>query len=297
MNAFHLPDTWVHRTIRVVVIGCGGTGCEVVDALARLELSLKALGRENPFDVRLCDGDEVSASNIGRQRFGMRDLGKNKAVVLASRYNAEFGLDWSAYTGYCAAGDIVESAVRAPYTPLLVITAVDRASFRAELGKAASARGKKYSNHNAHLWLDIGNGSNTGQAILGHLFTWEATLGDRLPNVLNLFPNLPDIPDDDEPSCSLAEALRSQELGINRCVTDPAMFGIIAPLLTKGSVQHHGVFVDMLKARTSPLLIDPSAWDFLAKGNARKAIRRSKPLNKAAQSAKLKPSTTEFTHA
>lgn len=296
-NIFYLPDAWVRNTIRVLVIGCGGTGCEVVDALARMELSLQALGRNSPFDVTLCDGDDVSRSNIGRQRFGFRDLGKNKATVLAARYNAEYGLTWTAHPHYCNAEQTLSLSDRHSHSPLLVITAVDRASFRASLGRKAGFKRSQHAGREKHLWLDLGNGASTGQAVLGHLHTWPDTNNKRLPNVLNLFPNLPDIADDAEPSCSLAEALRHQQLGINRCVTDPAMFGILMPLLSQGSIRHHGVFIDMLSGRTNPLLIDQSAWDFMAAGNARKGKARRKGLIKSYQSATVGTSQTECANA
>lgn len=262
-HTFHAPSSLLTNPIDVIVVGCGGTGCEVVDALARMHISLLALGHPGGLKVTLVDGDSVDAVNIGRQRFAPSDIGKNKAMVLAARYNVAYGLEWEAFDSYVKPDNFVSNS--STQSAGLLITCVDRASLRVGIGKhfKASRRGQRISMKD-WLWLDFGNGASTGQAILGHLVTWESPAAElRLPNVHALYPNLHLVDDDAEPSCSLAEALRQQELGINRMVADAGMFTLLMPLLTKGKLEHHGVMVDMLAGRISPLLIDTDAWAFM----------------------------------
>lgn len=282
-HTYHLHPSFLDAPINVIVIGCGGTGCEVVDALARIDLSIRALGHPAGLRVTLADGDTVSASNIGRQRFAPSDIGKNKATVLAARYNLAFGLEWADHPFYMTPKNI-GAALPSHYRslrPVVVITCVDRASVRVAIGKHFTSRAKEaHPQQLSSLWLDFGNGASTGQAILGHLFSWSTQDDElRLPNVHNLYPHMNLIDDDAEPSCSLAEALRHQELGINRMVVDAGMFSLLMPLLTKGHLKAHGVMVDMLAGRTSPLLIDTDAWDFM-RGAPKPRKRRASQKDK-----------------
>ncbi|ULQ48399.1 PRTRC system ThiF family protein (plasmid) [Flagellatimonas centrodinii] len=279
---FSAPSSWMERAIKVDLVGCGGTGSEVADALARLHLVLLALGHPRGLSVRLWDGDVVSESNVGRQRFYPSDVGYNKAEVLAARFNVGFGLNWCARPEF-ATPRLLDGAF-SPGQDLLV-TCVDRASVRVEIGEYFRCKRAKGAvpDQTARevMWLDFGNGAVTGQVILGHLLTWKDSTGTRLPNVVNLFPGLPDVDDDAEPSCSLAAALRAQEFGINACVAQAGISSVLTPLLTKDRIGHHGVFVDIAAGQWSPLQIDPAAWDFMQGGsdssNGVKRRRRKRP--------------------
>ena len=103
------------RPIDIALIGAGGTGSQVLSGLARMNQALKALGSPG-VRVRVFDGDSVSLSNVGRQLFSPSDIGKNKAVVLVTRFNMFFGTSWEAYTydvskGLRLPGGIIISAV------------------------------------------------------------------------------------------------------------------------------------------------------------------------------------------
>ncbi|ADM11127.1 SUMO ubiquitin activating enzyme E1 subunit UBA2 [Encephalitozoon intestinalis ATCC 50506] len=59
---------------RVLVVGCGGIGCEL----------LKLLATKNLESITLIDCDNVDLSNLNRQFFfGRKDIGKSKAIVAA----------------------------------------------------------------------------------------------------------------------------------------------------------------------------------------------------------------------
>ena len=76
--------------ITIALVGCGGTGSHIAQALARIAAHTRH-GREQLRLVFL-DGDHVEEKNVGRQLFGPGDVGQNKAIALAARFNHLFGL-------------------------------------------------------------------------------------------------------------------------------------------------------------------------------------------------------------
>ncbi len=71
----------------IVINGCGGTGGWFIPKLAKIMLDASMKKRLAPnINLYLIDGDTVADKNIIRQNFIQRDVGKNKAEVLANRY-------------------------------------------------------------------------------------------------------------------------------------------------------------------------------------------------------------------
>lgn len=98
MKRVHYIDNYLlnpQHPVTVNLIGAGGTGSQVLTCLARLDVTLRALGHPGLF-VTLYDPDIVTDANIGRQLFGCSDLGLNKAQCLITRVNNFFGNDWKA---------------------------------------------------------------------------------------------------------------------------------------------------------------------------------------------------------
>lgn len=243
------PEAWTDRHCNVVVIGCGGTGSELLDALVRLHYTMMECGHRHGLRITLIDGDEVSPANVGRQRFLHTDVGQNKAKVMAARYTAMFG-ESILYVNSYAGPKIIKQLGQVD----VVVSCVDKADFRVKMG-AYWAR--KITDA---LWLDTGNGKSSAQVILGHLGR-NRHREKRLPNIYDLYPSLAAVDDTSEPSCSLPQALRRQQLGINQLTAAQAVFGLLAPLMLEGAVQHHGFFIDMAKLSTRPLRIDAAAWN------------------------------------
>jgi len=241
------PEHLLNQRIAVALVGVGGTGSEVFDGLARLHHGLLALGHPGGLHVTAYDGDTVSESNIGRQRFAVCDVGLPKASVLVHRYNMFYGLDWKAVPNFMDADELG----KANYD--LLITCVDKAEFRAKVGQRNNGR---WRNHPT-LWLDMGNGRNDGQVILGH---WgRGTEALHLPNVFDLYPELATMPeDDDTPSCSLAEAIRSQNLYVNKFAS--MGIALLWDVLTTGKLDRHGFYFDSSKMTMTPMMIDTMAW-------------------------------------
>jgi hypothetical protein len=68
----------------VLIVGCGGIGSNVVDALYRACHALQL-----PCKIHVLDSDVVSSTNLGHQRFQSTDVGQTKVSVLEKRYNDE----------------------------------------------------------------------------------------------------------------------------------------------------------------------------------------------------------------
>ena len=86
------------RPVDVLVVGAGGTGSQVVTALAQMHHALTSLDHPG-LQVTVLDDDTVSLSNIGRQWFFKADLGQSKAEVLVNRCNLTLGTSWKAVRG------------------------------------------------------------------------------------------------------------------------------------------------------------------------------------------------------
>lgn len=243
---FFAPERWLTDRLRVLVVGAGGTGGEVIDGLAQMAVALNALGHPG-LAIQLCDGDTVSESNVGRQRFGFGDIGAYKVDVLAQRYALEYGVSMQVCPEFMKPESLPRS-----HNCDLILTCVDRARFRAELAKFAC------SSYGNPMWLDFGNGRTDGQVFLSHLGKDGGDL--RLPNIADLYPDLASMDDDDTPSCGLAEALAQQALGINKMVANAGLFSILMPLIRNGWIEHHGINIDMTAGTQVALPICKTTW-------------------------------------
>lgn len=92
--SFKTPDSWLSSAPRIVVIGAGGNGSEVVDCLAQFHHALISLGHKHGLHVTIIDDSVVREPNLVRQRFWPCDLGQYKAISLANRYNLLLGMKW-----------------------------------------------------------------------------------------------------------------------------------------------------------------------------------------------------------
>ncbi|WP_395825870.1 PRTRC system ThiF family protein [Collimonas sp.] len=115
--------------------------------------------------------------------------------------------------------------------------------------------------HHSYV-LDVGNRAADGQAIFGE---WGGVNRPRknlpaahvpLPDPYKLLPELVDItvPEDDTPSCGLAEALERQELFINQAVVTPAL-AILWEFFRYDQLTWHGAFINLRIGSSRPLLV------------------------------------------
>ena len=251
-HTFYTPSHWIERPVRIVMLGAGGTGGEVLYALARIAKQLAALGSPDRLQVTLIDGDAVSPSNLGRQRFAECDIGHSKAHVLIQRINLFFDFDWKAVHGYWSR----ETPHGLHWHEIdLLITCVDRAPVRVAIAREGTRCASM------GLWMDFGNGRHTGQCVLGHLHERSDDTTLHLPNVCDLYPELATLEDADTPSCSAAEALHQQDLFVNALLAEAGM-SVLWKLLRHGQTDSHGVLINVREPSVDPLRIDPAAWAF-----------------------------------
>lgn len=251
-----IPGNLLRGPVGVHLVGVGGSGSQMLTGLARLHAALLALGHEGGLRVTAYDPDVVSPANVGRQLFSPADVGHPKATVLIHRLNCFFGLDWQA----------VFERWRLPkdYGLNLLISCVDTARARREIDAALTGSGDR----GPEYWLDVGNRQQDGQVVLGQPRRFprpgesaerRAKTRDtpaRLRTVMELFPELSDasLPEDDAPSCSLAEALERQDLFINQAVTTFALH-LLWRLFRDGGLDYHGGFINLTTGQVNPLPI------------------------------------------
>ena len=229
----------------------------MVADLAVLDQSMIDLGHPGGLQVTVVDYDSVSAANIGRARFYAADVGANKAQTIVQRVNACFGIQFRAISGEVTAetgeSNLFDEAD-------IVIGCVDtRESRRLILSALTKARAKRYGRRQSTYWLDLGNGSDDGQIVLGEVGEPQ---GLRLPCVTDLFPEMLDPahdPKDAGPSCSRAEALTRQSAFVNKAASMHAVT-LLSVLFRQGQLEHTGVFFNLLTQRTSVLPCTTQAW-------------------------------------
>jgi PRTRC genetic system ThiF family protein len=226
------PDIWMANGITVWLVGTGGNGGEVLDALAQFSTALEALGGQ-PLNVIAMDDAQVREVNLVRQRFWASDVGQNKAICLVNRYNMLLGTAWQGLP--LRIEDALEIGVQRPD---LIISAVDLPSVRRWISQEKAFKSR--------IWLDLGNGSRNGQAVLG-------VIGDDdYPTVEKHYPELSEMADDTSKSCSTAEAIASQDCLVNRAIATAGM-SVLWELIRTGKTDKNGVVVDLKTAMQMPI--------------------------------------------
>lgn len=235
--------------ITVHLIGAGGTGSQVLEALARMDAALIRLGHPG-LHVTVFDADEVSESNIGRQLFSPADIGLNKAVCLTTRINQFFGLDWDAIPEMYA-----EDSISANIT----ISCVDNVKSRLTICNHLKQNKQIIDVYEKPLyWLDFGNAQKTGQVILGTVTKikqpskTEFETQDELPTICDMFDLTQVNEQDSGPSCSIAEALRKQDLYINSTLAQIGC-ALLWKLFREVKIEYHGVFLNLTTLKTNPI--------------------------------------------
>ncbi|MFL5731071.1 MAG: PRTRC system ThiF family protein [Cytophagaceae bacterium] len=236
--------------IYISVIGAGGTGSQMITQLARINHSLKALGHPGLFVIAY-DPDLVTEANLGRQLFSPADLGRNKATVLIERVNRFFGTEWDSQERKFSMEDKPGN---------IIITCVDNVETRKQIGKLQPVSGGIYT---FRYWMDIGNTRTKGQVILGTIGSIKQPKSEiftpvsKLKTVTGMFKKLEQFDTDDQgPSCSVAEALRKQDLFINSMLVQYAG-NILWKLLTDFSLTYQGVYVNLETLSANPIKINP----------------------------------------
>jgi PRTRC genetic system ThiF family protein len=247
----------LERQVRVLVVGCGGTGCAVVGGLPYLHQSLLAHGHPGGLHVTVLDGDMISPTNCVRQPFARSEVGLNKAIVLVNRLNLFWGLKWEAAPVHLKSGTFISRSYSGDdLRAHIVVGCVDTRVARATIRDAVSKRST------VSYWLDLGNNADSGQYILGEPLNERNRRSKlRLRSAVELYPEVgdPTLDNDGEPSCSAIESLERQEPFVNSTPAQHAL-ALLARLFRYGEISYHGGFISLATGVTSVLRIDPQCW-------------------------------------
>lgn len=231
--------------VTVSVIGAGGTGSQLMQKLGRIHHALLSLGHMGLY-VTLFDPDMVSESNIGRQLFAQSDIGANKASMVISRINRFYGTNWKAISDVFRKG-INDSYLIARSNPNIVISCVDSIASRKDIYAVLKPNflgTDKNSEFGMYYWMDIGNDQHYGQIVLGSCKVQQPE--GATSSLMNFFELYPKVKDGKAkgPSCSLAEALHSQDLFINSMLAELAG-NMIWKLFREGGIDYNVLLLNL----------------------------------------------------
>ena len=249
------------RYLRLILVGCGGTGSWLAPAVARIGKLLQD-GYQKKVEILFFDPDTVEEKNIFRQNFFFAEIGKNKAEALATRYAMAWGLNiqyferefsWEKKLGEDFSGNELT----------IIIGCVDNSRARLSIDKLGTNRVLK-----DFWWLDCGNEKNTGQVVFGKLVkdstqnkNTQMGIVTSLPSPSSVHPELIepvlfDSSDSQEENLSCAEmALQnSQGLSINQRVAAEAADYLVRAVITR-DLRKYATYIDLESGSTQSLYI------------------------------------------
>ena len=257
MEMHKIHEGLLQRQVRVLVVGCGGTGSAIAGGLPHLHLAMLACGHPGGLHVTLMDGDTISPTNCVRQPFSRSEIGLYKAVVLMNRINIFWDLVWEAMPVHLTDGKALSPSYDNPLGRThIVIGCVDTRAARAVIRDATS----NFSS--VDYWLDIGNNADSRQFILGEpLNEVNRRARTRLRTAAEWFPEIVDagLDSDGLPSCSAAEALERQGAFVNQTLAQHALL-LLTRLFRYGMSSSSGGFVNLATGTCTPLPVDPKFW-------------------------------------
>lgn len=245
--------------ITVNLIGAGGTGSQVLTALARMNHALTELNHAGLF-VRLWDDDVITEANLGRQLFAESELGLYKSVALINRNNRFFGTNWKAEIQKFEKDDL--GKIQSNMKSEIYISCVDSVKSRFEIAEILNELkiDKGYYRNQCKYWIDFGNSQCTGQVLLSTIGNIKQPNSEKYETV----ENLPFITEefgellkqseieDDTPSCSLAEALEKQDLFINSSLAQMGC-SLLWNLFRNGLTENRGFFLNLKNFTAQPI--------------------------------------------
>jgi hypothetical protein len=266
----------------VVLVGCGGTGAFLAEALCRL-----LIGRRG--SLHLVDPDLIEPRNALRQAYEPAEAGRFKAEVLARRLARRF----RRMVGYSVApydADLHAHVFGQAGGGLrLLVGAVDNAPARRAIAATLEGRGRDpgRAGGSSVVRMDLGNGRSSGQVLIGnalqpealrHAFDAEAGVCRALPAPSLQRPDLLDAPPPPLPvrGCAEAVELQEQDGTINQVMA--ALGAVCAEKVLAGKLAWMAAYVDVDVGLLRPVAADPRAVAEVAGGRVpvvRAAPRRA----------------------
>jgi PRTRC genetic system ThiF family protein len=261
-NKIHFTDiTLINPTnpVTVNLIGAGGTGSQVLTALARMNHALTELNHAG-LSVKLWDDDVITEANLGRQLFAESEMGLYKSVALINRANRFFGTNWKAETQKFQKDDL--GKLQNNMKSEIYISCVDSVKSRFEIAEILNElkMDKGYYRNQGKYWMDFGNSQFTGQVLLSTIGNIKQPNSEKYETVENLpfiteeFGELLKISEaeDNTPSCSLAEALEKQDLFINSTLAQMGS-SLLWNLFRNGLTENRGFFLNLKNFTAQPI--------------------------------------------
>ncbi len=254
--------------IKLLIVGLGGTGSFLARHVACLVWLLRNAGKE--VHLTFVDPDTVEAHNIPRQNFCPAEIGRSKAEALAERYARAFGMEIG-----CIPRRFSPDLVRMEWNVLtLLVGCVDNAAARVAMHAALEAnetlsRGEKPAIPRI-WWLDLGNGLDYGQVLLGsttHVETLASAfaLGAlphcyMLPSPLLQEPKLresrPEEQEDHHLSCAQLLEANAQAMTINPALAIEGADYLYRFLIT-GTLKKFATYLDLPSGTKKSSYITP----------------------------------------
>ena len=245
--------------VTVNLIGAGGTGSQVLTALARMNHALTELNHAG-LSVRLWDDDVITEANLGRQLFAESELGLDKSVALINRANRFFGTNWKAETQKFQKDDL--GKLQSNMKSEIYISCVDSVKSRFDIAEILNELkiDKSYYRNQCKYWIDFGNSQFTGQVLLSTIGNIKQPNSEKYETVENLpfiteeFGEILKVSEseDDTPSCSLAEALEKQDLFINSTLAQMGS-SLLWSLFRNGLTENRGFFLNLKNFQSQPI--------------------------------------------
>ena len=245
--------------VTVNLIGAGGTGSQVLTALARMNHALTELNHAGLF-VRLWDDDVITEANLGRQLFAESELELYKSVALINRVNRFFGTNWKAETQKFEKNGL--GKLKSNMKSEIYISCVDSVKSRFDIAEILNELkiDKGYYRNQCKYWIDFGNSQFTGQVLLSTIGNIKQPNSEKYETVENLpfiteeFGELLKISEaeDNTPSCSLAKALEKQDLFINSSLAQMGS-SLLWSLFSNGLTENRGFFLNLKNFHSKPI--------------------------------------------
>jgi PRTRC genetic system ThiF family protein len=163
--------------VAILLAGCGGSGSFAAHILAQLAAWAAGAG----LDLRLyfIDPDTVEEKNLVRQNFCRAEIGYPKALTLAWRYTAAFGITITPVVKRFSAEMLKEymPALSTQGRLMIVVGAVDNVQARRDIAGAITDMLEKNKDpRNRFWWIDAGNERMSGQVVAGNSLDPEPLL-------------------------------------------------------------------------------------------------------------------------
>ena len=216
----------------IIVVGCGGTGSNLIALLSQYAISERKIK-----NIILVDGDKVEEKNFRNQKFTIKDVGEYKARVLSNRYS-KLGIDISYVDKYITSSEELIDLIGSCRNDVVLVGAVDNNTARKHMHEAI------YDKRVPSLvYIDTGNGdgdNRVGQTVLGGKQDNKVVfppVGDIYPQILD-----PEVKKENEFSCSQIQE-HPQNFVVN-VMSATVVFTMINNLISLGKIKKNFVKFD-----------------------------------------------------